>query len=93
MTDRPSLRHGLPFGWWKNPDVWGGIIVAVMFAATVILFAVVVAAWFFDLKPPEQSTPTPAPAPAWTEPYGGCDEASLYPESVGYAECLAHGRL
>lgn len=27
----------------------------------------------------------------WLEPYGGCDEAYLYPKSQGYAECKEHG--
>lgn len=29
----------------------------------------------------------------WHQPYGGCKEASSYPDSVGYAECKAHGLL
>ena len=29
--------------------------------------------------------------PGWQEPYGGCKEAYLYPDSVGAAECRAHG--
>lgn len=29
----------------------------------------------------------------WLEPYGGCDEAALYPRSDGYRECVKHGRL
>ena len=28
---------------------------------------------------------------SWTEPYGGCKEATLYPHSVGAEECRAHG--
>jgi len=37
----------------------------------------------------------PAPAPAdtasWVQPYGGCKEAGLYPDSVGAKECKALG--
>lgn len=29
----------------------------------------------------------------WREPYGGCDEAYLYPKSPGYAECQEHGLI
>lgn len=29
----------------------------------------------------------------WVEPYGGCKEAYLFPESSGYAECVEHGLL
>lgn len=31
--------------------------------------------------------------PNWREPYGGCKEAYLYPESPGYAECVEHGLI
>ena len=27
----------------------------------------------------------------WHEPYGGCKEASSYPNSIGYQECRQHG--
>lgn len=33
------------------------------------------------------------PTDEWQEPYGGCDEAALYPRSDGYRECVKHGRL
>lgn len=44
----PSLRHGLPYGWWKNPDVWAGGICLLLFAVTMLG---ILAAWFLDWKP------------------------------------------
>ena len=44
MHDRPSLRHGLPFGWWKNPDFWVFVTCVLLLAATgLYLFG----AWFW----------------------------------------------
>ena len=52
MSDRqnrkPSLRHGLPYGWWKNPDVWAGAIVLFILCPMMWLL---LAAWFLDWKP------------------------------------------
>ena len=47
MNERPSLRHGLPFGWWRDPDFWGTFATIVIFA---LLGLVLLAAWFLDLK-------------------------------------------
>jgi hypothetical protein len=42
-----SIRHGLPYGWWKSPDVWAaGLSLLIFLAVMVFLFA----AWFLDLK-------------------------------------------
>lgn len=52
MSDRqnrkPSLRHGLPYGWWKNPDIWAGAIVLFVLCPMTWLL---LAAWFLDWKP------------------------------------------
>lgn len=32
-----------------------------------------------------------APAEAWRQPYGGCDEAHVAPHSEAADECRAHG--
>jgi hypothetical protein len=37
------------------------------------------------------ATIAPAPAQAWTQPYGGCDEAWRYPRSAGARDCRADG--
>lgn len=34
---------------------------------------------------------SPAPANAWSQPYGGCKEAWQAPHSKGAAECRSHG--
>lgn len=44
---KPSLRHGLPYGWWKSGDFWAGIC----FVLTVSMMAMIIAAWFLDWKP------------------------------------------
>lgn len=44
----PSLRHGLPYGWWKNIDVWAGAICLIILIA---MLAGILVAWFLDLKP------------------------------------------
>ena len=41
---KPSLRHGLPYGWWKNPHVWGS---AASIIALVALMTYTVTAWLF----------------------------------------------
>lgn len=48
MSDRPSLRHGLPYGWWKSPDAWAAGICLLLFVGTM---AFLLAAWFLDWKP------------------------------------------
>lgn len=40
---RPSLRRGLPYGWWKDPEVLAAI--ACVFAIGVT-GAVILTAWF-----------------------------------------------
>ena len=37
------------------------------------------------------ATIAPAPAQAWTQPYGGCKEAARYTHSPGAHECRVHG--
>lgn len=44
---RASLRHGLPYGWWKRRDFWVAAICLVMFT---IMLTVLVLAWYFDWK-------------------------------------------
>jgi len=37
---RPSLRRGLPYGWWKNTDVWAGglsLLILVIFGIALTL--------------------------------------------------------
>ena len=46
MNTRPSLRHGLPYGWWKSGDFWAGVITLMTFA----LLGLIIGAWFVDLK-------------------------------------------
>lgn len=29
---RPTLRRGLPYGWWKNPDIWAFCTMLLMIA-------------------------------------------------------------
>lgn len=31
MSDRPSLRHGLPYGWWKSASLWVALASAAIF--------------------------------------------------------------
>lgn len=45
---RPSLRRGLPYGWWKNRDFWVTLICLFMFIAMLFIL---VSAWYFDWKP------------------------------------------
>lgn len=45
---RPSLRHGLPYGWWKSTDVWAAGLSLLMLAG---MLALILAAWFLDWKP------------------------------------------
>lgn len=39
---RPSLRYGLPYGWWKSEGFW----VAITAFMILPLLLVVLAAWF-----------------------------------------------
>lgn len=48
MNRKPSLRHGLPYGWWKNSDIWAGAIVLFILSPMMWL---ILAAWFLDWKP------------------------------------------
>jgi hypothetical protein len=40
---RRRLRHGLPYGWWKSPDVWAFTLSVLMLAG---LGTVIFATWF-----------------------------------------------
>ncbi len=40
---RPSLRHGLPLGWWRNPDLWVSVLIGIPMLA-MLLF--ILGAWF-----------------------------------------------
>ena len=42
------LKKGLPYGWWKDIDMWAN---AVMLTGLTALGACLIAAWLFDLKP------------------------------------------
>lgn len=44
--ERVSLRHGLPYGWWKRADFWGGLTAFVSGLAALALFTGVVLAWW-----------------------------------------------
>jgi hypothetical protein len=44
VRTRPSIRHGLPYGWWRSPDVWASIFCLLLFIWTVWL---IIALWFF----------------------------------------------
>ena len=48
---RPSLRHGLPYGWWKSTDFWEGLFAFVMMLMFGMMFGVIVSAWFLDWQP------------------------------------------
>ena len=45
---RPTMKRGLPYGWWKSADVWAGAIVLFILCPMVWLL---LAAWFLDWKP------------------------------------------
>lgn len=47
-TRRPSLRHGLPYGWWRSPDFWAAVFFLSVFCS---FMTVVFLAWWLDLKP------------------------------------------
>lgn len=38
-----SLRHGLPFGWWRSTDVWAAALSILGIAAVGLLL---LGAWF-----------------------------------------------
>lgn len=41
---RPSLRHGLSFGWWKSADFWvAGLCLLILSGLGTVLFA----AWWW----------------------------------------------
>lgn len=42
MTDRPSLRHGLPYRWWRTAGFWAGLSALLLLA--LLLFILYV--WF-----------------------------------------------
>jgi hypothetical protein len=44
---QPSLRYGLPYGWWKDPATWVAAICVVML---ILMLGGILAAWFLDLK-------------------------------------------
>jgi hypothetical protein len=38
------VKRGLPFGWWRNPDVWAaGVLLIVVVGLSVVLLG----AWFW----------------------------------------------
>lgn len=57
-----------------------------------IAIGVVTLAFLLQATAPAYSQPDPV-AEVWTQPYGGCDEAWSYPNSIGAAECAEHGFL
>lgn len=49
--NKASFRHGLPYGWWKNTDVWAATISAISLIGVALMMWLVLAAWFLDWKP------------------------------------------
>lgn len=48
---KPSLKHGLPYRWWRT-DGFKDFVWSMVFAIVGgTLGAALVLAWFFDLKP------------------------------------------
>ena len=43
MSDRPSLRHGLPYRWWRTGEFWAGLSAVLVLA--LLLFVLYL--WFF----------------------------------------------
>ena len=43
MSARPSLRHGLPYGWWKSTDLWAATLSVL---GLIIVFTGLMLAWF-----------------------------------------------
>lgn len=47
MSDKPSIRHGLPYGWWRS-DTFAGVLFVFLFGPVIIGL---IMAWLFDLAP------------------------------------------
>lgn len=43
---RPSLRNGLPYGWWRNTDVWAATITALSLGGLLVFAIVLLVGWF-----------------------------------------------
>lgn len=67
-----------------------GYAISALAITVVAVTAGIMAAAIMAPTCPNTSTPEVQPD-SWQQPYGGCDEAYLYPKSRGYAECVAHG--
>jgi hypothetical protein len=63
--------------------------------AEYLVFPIVTGAAFLWLTPSRgvDDIVKPQTHAEWREPYGGCKEASGYPNSRGYKQCKRHGRI
>lgn len=44
---KPSLRHGLPYGWWRDDRLRLTLLAALSVAALAVMGAYLTSAWWF----------------------------------------------
>ena len=71
----------------RHPFRWSDVGVTFAFGIAVGFLAF---AFLMSATNPAYSSPDPV-AGGWQEPYGGCDEAHLYPSTNGAWECRVRG--
>lgn len=45
-TTRPSLRRGLPYGWWRSRRLWDGIVALLVALLALTMLTLVVLSWW-----------------------------------------------